>query len=526
MHVGPDRSAPVWLWCLGLLIILGVLLPIVGLILAYREPPGLFGAPELTFERVWPLLLKSLALSSLVSCFSLLIGTWFAWCETRMAYSGRRILAFLSILALATPSYLIATIVREQFAPAGFFGNMLGLDGTFTGFWPSVLVLTVACTPYVHLLAAAALRRCPIAEEDAARSLGASPARVLKTVIAPRLRSTWSFALVLVGLYVVSDFGAVAILDCEVLTWELYKARDGREAVALAFGLLLVVLPLLAAVRLLKSHRFEDRTQVHRRVDRKPLPVTVLTLTWFLHGMVIGLGVILPFVSLFGWIQGGLENQVEFSPVLTPGLTTLFIAGLSAIAVVIASALVAYLAHIVRPRTAAWIENAVYVTSSLPGILVAVGILKLVVGLKRQASHDLWPWLDALGLFLLVGYIMRFLSQGYAAIFPGIERLDQSQIEAARSLGSTRARSFRRVVLPALKPSLLAAYALLFLSIAKELPITLMLIPLGHTTLSYRIFDGQQEGSLPDVGLAGMTLLLMAFILQILITRWSRDDGV
>ncbi|MEE2756979.1 MAG: ABC transporter permease subunit [Myxococcota bacterium] len=509
---------------MGSLIILGVLLPLVGLFLAYREPPGLFGAPELTFGRVWPLLLKSLALSFLVSCFSLVIGTWFAWCETRLHYHGRRILSFLSILALATPSYLIATIVREEFAPAGIFGRVFGLEGTFTGFWPSVLVLTVACTPYVHLLAAAALRRCPSAEEEAARSLGATSARVLKTVIAPRLRPTWAFALVLVGLYVVSDFGAVAILDCEVLTWELYKARDGREAVALAFGLLLVVLPLLGAVRLLKSERFEERTQVHRRVDRKPMSPGLLTLTLVLHGMVIGLGVILPFVSLLKWIRSGLVNQVDFSPVLAPGMTTFIIAGLSALVAVVASAIVAYLAHVVRPRTAAWIENAVYLTSSLPGILVAVGILKLIVGLKRQIPHDAWPWLEGLGLFLLAGYIMRFLSQGYAAIYPGILRLDQSQIEAARSLGSTRARWIQRVVLPSLKPSFLAAYALLFLSIAKELPITLMLIPLGYTTLSYRIFDGQQEGSLPDVGLAGMTLLVMAFTLQVLITRWSRDD--
>ena len=56
----------------------------------------------------------------------------------------------------------------------------------------------------------------------------------------------------------------------------------------------------------------------------------------------------------------------------------------------------------------------------------------------------------------------------------------------------------------ALKPGSRAAYAVVFLSIAKELPITLTLIPLGCTTLAYRVFDGQQEAT-ADVGLAGVT---------------------
>jgi iron(III) transport system permease protein len=130
--------------------------------------------------------------------------------------------------------------------------------------------------------------------------------------------------------------------------------------------------------------------------------------------------------------------------------------------------------------------------------------------------------LETAGVFLLAGYTMRFLSQGYAAIKPSILRLDVTQIEAARSLGATPWRGFKSITLPTIRPSMLAAYALVFLSIAKELPITLMLIPLGHTTLAYRIFDGQQEASLPDVGLAGMTLLAIAFTLQILLNRWRR----
>ena len=80
----------------------------------------------------------------------------------------------------------------------------------------------------------------------------------------------------------------------------------------------------------------------------------------------------------------------------------------------------------------------------------------------------------------------------------------------------------RRIVLPQLAPGLAAAYVLLFLSIIKELPITMMLLPAGRTTLAYRVFDAQREGFLPDVGLAGMVLLVLALLVQLVLLRWRR----
>ena len=58
---------------------------------------------------------------------------------------------------------------------------------------------------------------------------------------------------------------------------------------------------------------------------------------------------------------------------------------------------------------------------------------------------------------------------------------------------------------------------LIFLAIAKELPLTLLLTPLGQHTLAYRLFDAQQEGSTPDVGLAGLCLLAIAALMFVLV---------
>ena len=113
--------------------------------------------------------------------------------------------------------------------------------------------------------------------------------------------------------------------------------------------------------------------------------------------------------------------------------------------------------------------------------------------------------------------MMRFLSEGYAALKPAFLSLDLRHEESAQTLGATPWRIFRRITLPAIKPGMKAAYLLLFIAIAKELPITLMLTPLGKQTLAYRIFDAQQEGVLSDAGLAALILLAMALCVQLIL---------
>jgi iron(III) transport system permease protein len=523
------RRPAAWVWAPAIGVGLLSILPLLGLWFTYLAPPGLVVPPPLSMDRVWPLLARTLMLATAVSTLSLFAGSWLAWVEVRTEFFGRSLLSALSLLPLAVPSYLLATIVREQMAPASALGGFFGLEGQFTGFWPATCVLSIACTPYVHLLVAATLRRCPNAEAEAASSLGATPWRVFKIVFMPRIRPAWSFGLVLVGLYVVSDFGAVAVLDCEVLTWELYKARGGRDAIMLAFGLVLVVIPLLYVVRLLHGQQTPERGRAERSSCARALTGAPLILTYALFFIMVGIGVIIPVVSLFSWMMSGLEHGFTFAPVLGPALDTIIFATVGAGIVVLAALAPAWITARSSGRKSTLLEGAVYLTSSVPGVLIAVGILQLILGLKREApltlgSASAWTLLEGVGLFLFIGYLMRFLSQGYAALKPSLLRIDLSQEEAATGLGATAWRRFRTVIMPAIAPGAAAAYTLIFLSIAKELPITLMLVPLNHSTLAYRVFDAQQEGSLPDVGLAGLVLLTIALTLQVGLNRWRRDE--
>ncbi len=505
-----------------------VMLPVAGMLMSATQPPGLVEPPPLTLDRLVPLVVRTLALAASVSVLSLSLGTWLAWVAVKSSYRFSGILAQLGILPLVIPSYLIAAILREELAPQGFWGSLLGVEDAFMGFGASVLVLTLSCTPYVQLLVTAGLKSLPVSEDEAARSLGASSWVRFRRLAAPRLRPTWAFSLALVALYVVSDFGAVAVLDCEVLTWELYKARGARDAYRIALGIVVCIIPLLAAVRLLQGRAEPGKHQGAARAPSAPpkLPGLSRVTAYLAHGFVVGLGVIIPVSTMVRWVLAGLEHDAGFASIEGPLLTTVVYATLGAALVLAASILPAAFTSR-TPSRGAWVEHGAYLTSSVPGVLLAFGMLHLILFLEREApialgDTSLWSWLEGGSVFLFIGYIMRFLSQGYAATKPAILQVDTRLVDAARSLGAGTLRRLRHVWAPSMAPGLLAAYVLLFVAVAKELPVTLMLIPAGQQTLAYRVFDAQSEASLPDVGLAGLLLVAVVVLIQVALSRWRR----
>jgi iron(III) transport system permease protein len=496
--------------------------------LSATQSSGLIDPPPLSLARLGSSVARTLTLAGCVSSLSLLLGTWLAWAGEKTRYPGSRVLGLLGTLPLAIPSYLLAAILREEFAPKGTIGAVLGTDNAFAGFGPAVLVLTLTCTPYVQLLVTSALHTLPQAEDEAARSLGASRWKRFRQLAAPRLRPTWAFALTLIGLYVVSDFGAVAVLDYHVLTWDLYHSRGAHDSYLIALGILLCVIPLLVGIQRVRGAAQQDSRQGGPRSPIQPprMKGPPLLFAYLGHLFMVGVGVILPLCTLLGWVFGGWIHRVSFAGIVGPLTTTLWYATLGA-GLILATSLIPAAFSSRSLKSAKWTEAAAFITSSLPGILVAFGILHLVLFVERKMpllfwSETIWDTFKYSGGLLFLGYVMRFLSQGYAAVRPALLQVDLRQVEAAHSLGANSLKRFRYIWLPAVTPGLAAAYFLGFISVAKELPVTLMLAMPGHQTLAYRIFDAQSEASLPDAGLAGLLLLGIAAGAQLAVLRLRR----
>ena len=280
----------------------------------------------------------------------------------------------------------------------------------------------------------------------------------IQAVLLPRLRPAWAPSSLIVILYVVADFGAVAILDCEVLTWELYKASGSRDAVVIASMTMACVVPLVAGVRILHGRSVDELT-VHRAppflAAHFPLDARssrrVFT-RWSSAGGAPAcprLGPLGPSGARtsrhirpsrrLGSLDGALRDpwsHAHCRPRPCPSL-----------------------AQRKGGRGAAWVSHGVHLTSSLPGVLVGVGLLHLILALKRHLptpGGELWSGLEALGVFLILAYAMRFLAMAHDALEPVMTRLDPRLSEAARGLGATRSKRLQQIELPQILPGVRA----------------------------------------------------------------------
>jgi iron(III) transport system permease protein len=512
-----------------------VLSPLAGLVVTLVEPPpDPFGMPAPTFAELWTrsraseLLLNSALLSLGAALGALLAGGWLAWAEQRLRYPGRRALAVLSLLPLATPSYLVAATVAGALGPGGWIGGPLGLPRP-EGLPVAALVLAVVCAPYVQLLVGAARGPARAAEEEAARSLGAGPWRAFAAATLPRLRPALALSALISLLYAISDFGAVAMLNSPVLTWKLYEAVKGQalpQAALLGVATLGVTWPLFVLGRLLHGARaIRGAANPRPPAPRRP-GAPALALTYGLHAAVIGLGVALPAATLAGWVAEGVGRGLPFASPWIPLRDSLLLAAVGALTTGLLAFAPAWVAARDRPRLAWITEQATLFTSALPGVLLALGLVLAALTLGRSLGEGraIYAALTGSGALLLAGYAVRFLAEGFAGLKTAILQLDPRQEESARTLGASPARWLARVGLPALAPGAAASGLLLSLAVLKELPVTLLLGgAVGLNTLAFRVWDRYNEALWHDAGLAGLALELIALAVVLATLRWRRS---
>jgi iron(III) transport system permease protein len=391
---------------------------------------------------------------------------------------------------------------------------------------------------------------------------------VFRVAVLPRLRPAIAFSFLVTLLYVMADFGAVAVLDTPVLTWRLYQAVNQQQlarAALLGLSLLALALPLVVASRVLHGRDGGRRSVANPRpVARRPLGRVAGSVTAAAHLFVIGFGVVVPLVTLVGWVRGGVAAGRTFAPLGEPLLHSAMAAAAGAVVTVALAVPVAWaVARAATPaamarasrrvrsgalssgapsawrgagprgRSALWrrLEDGVYLTSALPGVLLAFGLLLAALMASRAAARSglaassgaVYQALLGTGALLIVGYGARFLAEAYAPLRNAVGALDPRWQETARTLGASARRRFTALTVPALAPGTSVAFVLVVLAIVKELPVTLLLGgAMGLRPLAFRIYDRYQEAFLHDAGAAGLLLMVVSLATLAATLRWRR----
>jgi iron(III) transport system permease protein len=462
---------------------------------------------------------NSLWTAALIAVLATVSGTAAAIVTERLATRARTILRAAILIPLLVPPFVLAFGWTRAFGPRGLTDQLIGLElpGLY-GPLGIIIVVAVAATPLVWLVVSAALAtRVEPELEQAARVGGAGPARAFATITLPLLRPSILAGSVIAFVYGINAFGVPAILGTPggftTITTRLYEdlafsssPAAFARATALAATLVVIALAVVGSADALLGGRAAARTgHTAGSLPSRPYhrgPAAVLLI-------VIGMTTIVPLAAL---VLTSLTRAVGLAPVPANwtldnyglavadgrfGGALLRSVGLAVGAATLVLGLGGLVAAGLRGSRARIGGSAVALGFAVPGSALAVAVLIAYGGLLRNTL-----------LIILVAYIAKFWALGHRQLAGSLDRLPADVIRAARVSGAGPWTALRTIAVPILRPSIAAAWVVVFVFGLHELTMSTLLYGPGTSTLAVHVLNVQQLGD-PTVSAALAVLLTL-----------------
>jgi iron(III) transport system permease protein len=464
---------------------------------------------------------RTVQLALLVSTISGVVGTTMAWLVARTDVPLAGLWRVLAPLPLVIPSFVGAAAFLGALGPDGLLRDAFELVGyhpprRFRGLGASVLVLSALTYPYVYLPVAARLATLPPQLEESCRLLGDRPLRSFTRVVLPLVRGSIAGGMLIVFLYCLSEFGAVQLLGFDTLTRVVYATRLADRAVSFMAALLLVVMALLAITveRRVRGSLHHRAVAAGRRNRAIPLRHWKLPALGAVAG-VVTVALVVPIVSLGQWAWRAIANSDNRTATLRddlgalgrPAWTTAWLAVAASVFALCAVVPVAMLAMRYRSRLAPAVTMSIAAGFAVPGLVIALSLAFWALNVPGFAAlYQTVP-------LLLIAYVVHFGAQALRSAETAVVAVPRRLDESALLLGASPVRRAATVHLPLMLPGLLAGGGLVMLSTLKELPATLLLAPIGYSTLTTKLWGAYEDGFYAEAGFGSIALVVASGVL-------------
>lgn len=522
---------------------------------------------EIFDGRVWRLFFNTLWLAFLTAVFAMLLALPPAIIVARYQFFGRQWLSRLLVLPVAIPPYLFAIIYsdlnRQAILPSlgwslevrDVFNLLHALINPITpsglapsngvyGLTSAALILALAGYPYLFLLLKQRLQRENSHWRDSARLLNVSPSIRFWRIALPWFRPALIAGLTVILLHVLADYGAVKVLRVETFTKSIFKYITELHQYSMAAALSVILLGLGSAVVAFGWLGQQQRSakDAQRDYPRQKLIGFKLLLAYVLLVLILLPAVVVPLGWLGYWTYAELQSSFDIAFAVEllehTGASVGFAAAATVLAMLAGFALSYYRwvhegqsARHLRARyfaghwgstfnryTSRMLVSLGTVGFVLPGPIVALGLLLVASWLVVPESLQMVFSYMLFAVALAVRYLPIAVQGEQAALAGFSPRL----LEAAQLQGVGRFATLRRVLLPAIRPSLLAAGVLTAIEILKDLPIALVIRPLKIDTLPMDIWNEIDQESLELAAPAALMLVVLSLPLVFILDRRGR----
>jgi iron(III) transport system permease protein len=504
---------------------------------AYRQ---LFADPAF-----WRAAANTLEFAAITTACSVVLGGSFAVLCGRADVLGRRTYSRLLIAPILLPPLGVILGWNALYGPGGyahgFVTATLHIPFDLTTV-PGMAVLgTAVAVPVVFLVCQAALSGLDSSLEDAARSAGASPLNALGRVTVPMLRPALLNSALLVFTLSIESLGIPLVLGSpqghDFIASYLYGQWTNAftpDPPVVSAGAT-VLLGCACALLLLRSRLLGDGARFVSVSGRAAATATIQLGTWkrLVLGGVLGLYVAVTALAPIAALALSSVTS-ELTPLIAPWhLLTLdnwaaighgaFASSITntveiALAGAIITTAVVGLATAVAHRSAFTLRRSMpfilLFPRAIPGLIIGIGFFWAFL-LVNPPGHALLTSVWGIMLALSV----RSVTLAYFVMSSAFATVAESLDDVARSAGASWWTAITRIVLPIIRPALLVAFILLFISILNDYDPALFLVTPGHEIMGVTMLQAEQSGT---TGPAAAMAMVQVAITIVAIVAGSR----
>ncbi len=484
---------PLFLALVGITVALMTLVPLGYVVVSVVDLGPSAAYDVLVRPRVGLLLTNTLTLLVGVVTLSTTLGVAAAWLVERTDVPLRGLWRVLFVAPLAVPAFV------NSYAWVSLTADVQSYAG-------ALFIVSLSYFPLVYLPVLAAFRTLDPSLEEVALSLGHGPWATFRQITLRGVRPAILGGALLVGMHVLAEFGALRMLNYPTLTTGIYdqyrSAFNSAPANVLSGVLLLLCLVLLMIELRLRGDA--ALWKVGSGTVRPPTLLSLGRLTPVALGsaalvVVLSLGV--PLASLTKWLLVGTSTAFPIDELGSAAITTVALGVAAAVVTVLLALPVVWLAVRHRGPISTVVERSTFAAHALPGIVVGLALVSI-------AARNL-PGIYQTAPLLILGYAILFLPRAVVSARSSLEHAAPVLEDVSASLGLSRPATLWRVTLPMIRSGLGAGAALVFLAVSTELTATLLLSPIGTTTLATEFWS---KSSSVQYGAAAPYALLLILV--------------
>jgi iron(III) transport system permease protein len=499
------------------------------------------------------LFVTSLRFALGASVFAFTLGTLLAWMNERTNTPFKSFFFGLSLIPLVIPSILFTVswilLASPQIGIVNLvLQNWLGLETPpfdIYSLWGMIWVDGLHYSPMAFLLMTAAFRAMDPSLEESATMSGANIFQVAWRVT---LRLTWpAIVATILILFVrsIESFEVPALLGLpagiEVFTSAIYQAvhrypsRVGLAS-AYAVALLLITTAGVYTVSKLSSRGSRYATMTgkgFRPPPDRPRPLAMVH-SRHLHRLLRPdrpapvLGAALVVVQRFYAVPSmeALQNLTldPYRFILSyPNLTStvwnsLMLSFGSATVVMLVTSVICWLVVKTKIRGRWILDNVASLPIVFPGLVLGLSIMVFYLNVDIGVYGTIW--------IMYIAYITRFMPYGLRYNTTSMLQIHKELEESAAMSGASWGTTFRRIILPLLKPGLLAGWIYVMIVSIRELSTSILLYSPDTQVISIVIWELWENGQYVELSALGVMFILSLFVL-VMVAQWiGRRYGV